>query len=33
VRADRQVSRRVKAAAFREQKTLEDFDYVQRGVM
>jgi len=27
VRADRQVSRRVKAAAFREQKTLEDFDW------
>jgi DNA replication protein DnaC len=27
VRSDRLVSRRVKAAAFREQKTLEDFDW------
>ncbi len=27
VRADRQVQRRVKAARFREQKTLEDFDW------
>jgi DNA replication protein DnaC len=27
VRADRQVSRRVKAAAFRETKTLDDFDW------
>jgi DNA replication protein DnaC len=27
VRADRRVARRVKAAAFREQKTLEDFDW------
>ncbi len=27
VRSDRQVDRRVKAAAFREQKTLEDFDW------
>ena len=27
VRADRQVRRRVKAAGFREQKTLEDFDW------
>jgi DNA replication protein DnaC len=27
VRADRKVSRRVKAAAFRDQRTLEDFDF------
>ena len=27
IRADRQVNRRVKAAAFREMKTLEDFDW------
>ena len=27
IRSDRLVERRVKAAAFREQKTLEDFDW------
>ncbi len=27
VRSDRQIARRVKAASFREQKTLEDFDW------
>jgi DNA replication protein DnaC len=33
VRGDRQIQRRTKAAAFREVKTLDQFDYVERRAM
>lgn len=33
VRDDRAIARRVKAARFRDTRTLEDFDYVEHPVM